>query len=514
MLPITEDQEWTLRRWAATVGKHPRKRDKAFLQIDKGLTEEQIDFWFMSCGLADDAGSQRSSSTSSTLDDAAPDLQVRGFGQPDRDLSSRYGHVFGDLQFDLQGEAFVDYSAPVTQVLAQNWTPIESPQEAFPNPMPVSAFPQPRFWDSEASSQRGLLRSSGATFAETESVLSSPSTNWKYGSDRSSAFSHGSSLRTWDTSSTMYSMNEFCPEPLPESNFGSPEDTSVEPSKLAHCHSRQHSQSSNPPSSDHYHPHRSPSISIPPTKKSPTLSPTTKITPDTPLKSDKTQGKYACTVCHLHFTRKGDWERHEGTQCEPQEYWTCMLGDPATPTENGWICTFCDAILPDRNASMEHLLKDHHINVCRLIHIAEHYEKENLSISQWSHSNVVKGLLKQFQGFDVSKAWKDIVGRAPRSDRLLEWSKEDAAMLQGKLEAHQGTPQQLAAEARRLAIQSPQQLQDSAWSDGDSRAATLASVMLVDGARNAWLQPSSGDINMCAFESVIRQDSGKINGFI
>lgn len=46
MQPITEDQEWTLRRWASTVGKRPRKRDKAFLQVEKGLSEEQIDSWW------------------------------------------------------------------------------------------------------------------------------------------------------------------------------------------------------------------------------------------------------------------------------------------------------------------------------------------------------------------------------------------------------------------------------------------------------------------------------------
>jgi hypothetical protein len=46
MQPITEDQEWTLRRWASTVGKRPRKKDKQFLLAEKGLSEEQIDSWW------------------------------------------------------------------------------------------------------------------------------------------------------------------------------------------------------------------------------------------------------------------------------------------------------------------------------------------------------------------------------------------------------------------------------------------------------------------------------------
>lgn len=44
--PITEDQESTLRRWASTVKTRPRKRDKAFLQADKGLSSKQIDRWW------------------------------------------------------------------------------------------------------------------------------------------------------------------------------------------------------------------------------------------------------------------------------------------------------------------------------------------------------------------------------------------------------------------------------------------------------------------------------------
>ena len=46
MQPITEDQEWTLRRWASTVGKRPRKKDMLFLKAEKGLSEEQIDSWW------------------------------------------------------------------------------------------------------------------------------------------------------------------------------------------------------------------------------------------------------------------------------------------------------------------------------------------------------------------------------------------------------------------------------------------------------------------------------------
>jgi len=65
----------------------------------------------------------------------------------------------------------------------------------------------------------------------------------------------------------------------------------------------------------------------------------------------------------------------------------------------------------------------------RIIHIAEHYEKQNANVSKWSPSLVVKGLLKQFDyAFNVAKAWKEFVGQTPNSDRLLEWPEHNASL--------------------------------------------------------------------------------------
>jgi hypothetical protein len=46
MHSITEDQEWTLRNWVLNVGEKPGQPEKAFLRTEKGLSEEQIDFWW------------------------------------------------------------------------------------------------------------------------------------------------------------------------------------------------------------------------------------------------------------------------------------------------------------------------------------------------------------------------------------------------------------------------------------------------------------------------------------
>jgi hypothetical protein len=71
----------------------------------------------------------------------------------------------------------------------------------------------------------------------------------------------------------------------------------------------------------------------------------------------------------------------------------------------------------------------------------------------WSHSLVVKGLLKQaYPDFNISEYWKEISGRDFSSDRSLEWSKEDAILLERKTQFHEGNPEAIAMEAYRLAI--------------------------------------------------------------
>jgi len=109
-------------------------------------------------------------------------------------------------------------------------------------------------------------------------------------------------------------------------------------------------------------------------------------------------------------------------------------------------------------------LSNHFSKIGRLIHIADHYENQSVHVSQWSSSLVIKGLLKQCQkNFNVAQAWKEIVRRDPTGDRWLEWSPKDAMLLKRKLEFHDGTPRELATEARRLAKPPYVALENSSW---------------------------------------------------
>ena len=92
----------------------------------------------------------------------------------------------------------------------------------------------------------------------------------------------------------------------------------------------------------------------------------------------------------------------------------------------------------------------------------------------------------------MSAPWKEIVGKAPNSDRLLEWSKIDADVLKRKLEFHEGNPKAVAIEARRLAIHPSQVASERTWGETDSRVATLiCPVTLPESERKAWPEDSS-----------------------
>jgi hypothetical protein len=88
--------------------------------------------------------------------------------------------------------------------------------------------------------------------------------------------------------------------------------------------------------------------------------------------------------------------------------------------------------------------------------------------------------LKQFsENFNISAAWKDLVGWGPNSDRLLQWSEENAAILKQKLEFRLGNPEQLAYEARRLEKSFRPEDSGEGWSVGDLRIGSSVSPALL-----------------------------------
>jgi hypothetical protein len=133
------------------------------------------------------------------------------------------------------------------------------------------------------------------------------------------------------------------------------------------------------------------------------------------------------------------------------------------------------------------------MKIGRLIHIAEHYEKQNLGVSRWSHSLVVKGLLKQvYQDFNVAGAWKELVSRDSNGERLLEWDGQNAGRLKEKLQYHEGAATDVAAEAQQLAMNRSPRVANPAWTASDSRVMTLTSPIMMEFGLQTWAE-ESGD---------------------
>ena len=111
-----------------------------------------------------------------------------------------------------------------------------------------------------------------------------------------------------------------------------------------------------------------------------------------------------------------------------------------------------------------------------MIHITDHYEKQNFNISQWSHSLVVKGLLKQvYANFNIAAAWKKLIGPPPNGDRLIEWSRHNAATLKHSLEFHDRSVEDVAAQALKLATKASLESSHIPWASTGSRETILTS---------------------------------------
>ncbi|KAH8602159.1 hypothetical protein B0O99DRAFT_666852 [Bisporella sp. PMI_857] len=464
---ITPEQELTLRNWVTAFGTKPGKREKVFLQKEKGLSERQIDSWLEK--------SENSQYHEASFRETASFPQ--GY-QPTNDAGIT-GNLTSYDEVDMSNfnDDFISIIPPFSTVLDFGQCQLD-----FPCISPIDLSTQTQAWPLESFPGHSNFPSS-ADYNSSSSK--SYNAHWTYmsGSDRSSSLSYGSS-RTWDTASTVASFTEQEITSQEDLKFNSKKLTKGETNHLPvfSCNTIA----------------EEPHLPIKPTSHHQIGTKQDKPVSKGPSRMDKGSGKYRCTACNCAFSGKWEWKRHEEAQHEPQTYWTCMLGDAAIATLTGWACVFCDSTETDRASMVDHLVGQHKINQCvnkpianktwtredklkqhlqqvhalsdesdrwkawqypaqrraawgcgycgacsftwegRLNHIAEHYEGESLFGAQWSTNLVIKGLLKQCQpGFNVAKAWKELVGGASNSDRLLIWSSKDAAVLKRKLDFHE-----------------------------------------------------------------------------
>ncbi|TGO26565.1 hypothetical protein BPAE_0057g00410 [Botrytis paeoniae] len=523
MLPLTDNQENTLNNWASNNLGRPRAGSMVFLMSETGLQQEQIDHWWTSqentrpniiitsreVGLPseiDACGSERRNSKRAHLDfsDSTPIL----LGNNIQDFDAGFSGLFDWSH--LEQSCYGLHGAPSTDLMVfhphENWC--------------------------EQSSENGLLHSDTMAFSDTDSVTSIPS---GYGSKCASNRSSG---RTWGTTSTLFSVDEALESGPTNAPQSFQHHQIIQPTKFRSFSNLQHKLADDLDTSEFITRHHS-LESIPRSttrlrRKSSTNFNSKKL-PDIPQRFLR----YSCTICGQPFERKGakgDWKRHEQTKCEQQKLWYCMSKEPTVQVLNIWYCVLCNHNDGNRNEMINHLINKHRFQNCwskplsershprkdklrdhlkkhhalserstgweawhqdlpekkawgcgfcggcfftwdtRLDHIAEHYEKQGLDVSQWSLTNVIKGLLKQSKEWDVLTAWNTIVGH---NEKSCTWSDNDALMLQRKLEYREGTPQSLAEEARRLAKRSSHNSVPQTWPLCESRAVRLTRDLLI-----------------------------------
>jgi hypothetical protein len=214
---------------------------------------------------------------------------------------------------------------------------------------------------SANSSHSSSLSSTALSANRASSLLSVPSENWECinGTNRWSGASYRSSSLTDNTSSSMFSFTELLAE---EEGNGHRLPESIDPAKLTtnyHSLTKPSTKLRQERCQTSFHNHDN-------QQKRPHIASLSSSTSEALPRSDKPSGSFACTTCQHSFSGKGEWKRHEGSQCEPQRLWVCMLSDTAISTENGWICAFCCELRPgpDRTGIDTHLEEEHKVSQC------------------------------------------------------------------------------------------------------------------------------------------------------
>jgi hypothetical protein len=235
--------------------------------------------------------------TSHLVNGLSTDQDMMALDNPTQDGPMNQSFL-GTLELGLD----IDFGTNAFLPETQTWSPMgiihEEEDSSFPAAFEDGS--QTNFWSPTVGSQRGFLRSSASSLTESCPLLSPSSRH--LGTDRSS---YGSSLRTWDTSSTPASVYDpLFEEPMIESS----EETI---------------QTINPIDLSKTKPLPTSRFSINQTTPEGGFSfkGDTKITPKddrdqpkgppVPPKPGKGQGSYMCTTCQTPIIKKWDWARHE-----------------------------------------------------------------------------------------------------------------------------------------------------------------------------------------------------------
>ncbi|PVI06856.1 hypothetical protein DM02DRAFT_377342 [Periconia macrospinosa] len=163
-------------------------------------------------------------------------------------------------------------------------------------------------------------------------------------------------------------------------------------------------------------------------------------------RSSQQQSRYWCTSCKEGFKEKYDWKRHEETYQERTEMFACELCNNVyfldkdfvhhhqkshrcrvcaekqhvelarkpRMSRTGWGCGFCNHFSSNWTE--------------RCNHISKHFEKEDKTMDDWHHSQVIFSLL---QRPEILRHWCRLLEVKQRTGSPFRWRKHDTGRVEG-----------------------------------------------------------------------------------
>jgi hypothetical protein len=175
----------------------------------------------------------------------------------------------------------------------------------MPSPLEVSTHTHPLI-SMLCSSYTTKFSSSLAEW----SPLLSGTCSQRGGTSNLDRSSYGSSLRSWDTASTLVSFCDLHPVDLAETHFNVDADQLIDPARLTRNAPRLKSKfpsAKTIPEEDLSSSEPTPNSAGKPTWTRRGWSKNHRISEsDVPMKATRAPGKYSCTSCQRGFSRKGD----------------------------------------------------------------------------------------------------------------------------------------------------------------------------------------------------------------
>lgn len=259
------------------------------------------------------------------------------------------------VTFDSYGLDFMSSNASELQ----GWSPIGL-QDHVPDSEHSMLEPPGKssLWSPTMASQGCFSKATLSSISESSPLLSPPSLQQDYLSLSDKSSYYESSLRTWDTASTLVSTYDHSLDDLKDCEYDLEDEPSISSASLIRIipppvsrFSRQASVKDD----NHRRVHSHSSCHI---------SSESNLTPQENLSElPRNEVVYKCTACDSCFARKGDWKRHEEGH-DPPTLWTCMLGETLFHSRSQWNCVFCDSFKRNRDEMIQHLMEEHRVFKC------------------------------------------------------------------------------------------------------------------------------------------------------